>query len=475
MDWDFDGEEFDEEAKLRDETRKILELPDLPVQRHVRPRAGAGRPRRGGLARDRGAALARAARATPRRARPGVRLEQFPTPGGAAGGDDVLVGRIRRDPTVENGLALFLAGDNLRKGAALNAIQIAELAARRRSASRLDLRDESRSTLAAGARRRRRSSPPATSPRAARPATRRPRRSWRGPGHRGRPRRRRLRPRHRRGVRDCYSWRRFRARTRAALGNHEYGTGKADAAIAYFRLPRRGYYSYELGSWHVVVINSNCRPAGGCGAARRSSAGSPATSPHPGGCTVAYMHHPRFSSGLHGSERRSRHSGGRCAAAARTSCSPATTTTTSASRRSTGSGRSSSAPAAAAITRCSTACPRARLSTTGRTAVLRLTLRPARTTGGSCRSPARCSATPAQAAAANLRALRDGRRRERLFDNPKNTRPLALGDRHQAAELEPSKLDPARPGPAEAEVGQEVARKDRAVDEKALVGDSPSG
>jgi aspartate-semialdehyde dehydrogenase len=56
-----------------------------------------------------------------------VRLEAFPTPGQAARGDDVLVGRIRRDPTVENGLALFVVGDNLRKGAALNAIQIAEL------------------------------------------------------------------------------------------------------------------------------------------------------------------------------------------------------------------------------------------------------------------------------------------------------------------------------------------------------------
>ena len=59
--------------------------------------------------------------------KPGITLEQFPTPGGAAGRDDVLVGRIRKDPTTENGLALFLAGDNLRKGAALNAIQIAEL------------------------------------------------------------------------------------------------------------------------------------------------------------------------------------------------------------------------------------------------------------------------------------------------------------------------------------------------------------
>jgi aspartate-semialdehyde dehydrogenase len=65
------------------------------------------------------------------RAAPGVRVVDFPTPGQAAGIDDVLVGRIRRDRAAENGLALFLVGDNLRKGAALNAIQIAELLARR--------------------------------------------------------------------------------------------------------------------------------------------------------------------------------------------------------------------------------------------------------------------------------------------------------------------------------------------------------
>jgi aspartate-semialdehyde dehydrogenase len=60
-------------------------------------------------------------------AAPSVRVDDFPSPGKAAGIDEVLVGRIRRDPTVENGIALFLASDNLRKGAALNAIQIAEL------------------------------------------------------------------------------------------------------------------------------------------------------------------------------------------------------------------------------------------------------------------------------------------------------------------------------------------------------------
>jgi acid phosphatase type 7 len=103
--------------------------------------------------------------------------------------------------------------------------------------------------------------------------------------------------------RDCYSWARFRSRTRAALGNHEYGTGRADAAIAYFGLPRAGYYSYELGGWHVIVLNSNCGPAGGCGDGspqqRWLTAELAASSAR---CALAYMHHPRFSSGLHGSD-----------------------------------------------------------------------------------------------------------------------------------------------------------------------------
>ena len=126
MDWSFDGVEFEEEEKLREETRKILELPALPVSATcVRVPVLVGHAEAVWLEtrepltpEDATAILADA---------PGLRLEQFPTPGGAAGRDDVLVGRIRKDTTVENGLALFIAGDNLRKGAALNAIQIAEL------------------------------------------------------------------------------------------------------------------------------------------------------------------------------------------------------------------------------------------------------------------------------------------------------------------------------------------------------------
>jgi len=126
MDWDFDGVEFDEEAKLRDETRKILELPELPISATcVRVPVLVGHAEAVWLeteeplsAEQASALLAQA---------PGVRVEQFPTPGKAAGGDEVLVGRVRADTTAANGLVLFLAGDNLRKGAALNAIQIAEL------------------------------------------------------------------------------------------------------------------------------------------------------------------------------------------------------------------------------------------------------------------------------------------------------------------------------------------------------------
>jgi aspartate-semialdehyde dehydrogenase len=126
MEWDFDGEEFDEESKLREESRKILELADLPIQATcVRVPVMVGHAEavwiefEDDLSPERARELLAAA--------PSVRLEEFPSPRKAVGGDDVLVGRIRRDPTTARSLALFLACDNLRKGAALNAIQIAEL------------------------------------------------------------------------------------------------------------------------------------------------------------------------------------------------------------------------------------------------------------------------------------------------------------------------------------------------------------
>jgi aspartate-semialdehyde dehydrogenase len=132
MDWAFDGVEFDEESKLRAETRKILELPELPISATcVRVPVLIGHAEavwvetEEPLTADRARALLGAA--------PGIRLTDFPTPRDATGIDDVLVGRVREDPTADNGLVLLVVGDNLRKGAALNAIQIAELLLERRA------------------------------------------------------------------------------------------------------------------------------------------------------------------------------------------------------------------------------------------------------------------------------------------------------------------------------------------------------
>ena len=131
MDWDYDGEEFEEESKLRDETRKILELPELPLSvTCVRVPVPVGHAESVWVETEQPLSAQRAREVLA--AAESVRVEEFPTPGQAAGGDEALVGRIRRDPAAENGLSLFLACDNLRKGAALNGIQIAELVLSRR-------------------------------------------------------------------------------------------------------------------------------------------------------------------------------------------------------------------------------------------------------------------------------------------------------------------------------------------------------
>jgi aspartate-semialdehyde dehydrogenase len=129
MDWDWEDDETDEESKLRAETRKIMELPDLPVSATtvrvpilVAHSEAIWIETEEPLTPEQAAEILRGA--------PSVRvldLPAYPTPADAAGGDEVLVGRIRRDHASENGLALFLSCDNLRKGAALNALQIAEL------------------------------------------------------------------------------------------------------------------------------------------------------------------------------------------------------------------------------------------------------------------------------------------------------------------------------------------------------------
>jgi aspartate-semialdehyde dehydrogenase len=126
MDWELDGDEFSEEWKLRAETRKILDLPDLPVHAtcvRVPVRVGHAQAvwveTHERLAPDDARDVLAAA--------PHVCLSHLPTPRQAAGSNEVLVGRVREDSTEKRGLALWIVCDNLRKGAALNAIQIAEL------------------------------------------------------------------------------------------------------------------------------------------------------------------------------------------------------------------------------------------------------------------------------------------------------------------------------------------------------------
>jgi aspartate-semialdehyde dehydrogenase len=127
MDWTWDGDETDEESKIRAEARKILELPDLPISATtVRVPVMVGHAEsvwielEDGLSAEQAEAILRDA--------PSVRLVDIPTPAAAAQTEDVLVGRIRADRAADgNGLVLFLACDNLVKGAALNALQIAEL------------------------------------------------------------------------------------------------------------------------------------------------------------------------------------------------------------------------------------------------------------------------------------------------------------------------------------------------------------
>jgi hypothetical protein len=106
---------------------------------------------------------------------------------------------------------------------------------------------------------------------------------------------------------NCYdpAWGRFKDRTRPAMGNHEYGELTASAYFQYWGAqagpPGKGFYSYDLGSWHIVVLNTNCgaKNLGGCGT------GSPEETwlkedlaKHTDACIIAYGHHALFSSGV---------------------------------------------------------------------------------------------------------------------------------------------------------------------------------
>lgn len=113
---------------------------------------------------------------------------------------------------------------------------------------------------------------------------------------------------------QCYevTWGRLKSRTRPAPGNHEFHAAGATPYFEHFGPaagdPKTGYYSYELGAWHIIVLNSECKDVGGC------EAGSPQEkwlradlAAHPAACTLAYWHKPLFSSGsAHGNDLTSK-------------------------------------------------------------------------------------------------------------------------------------------------------------------------
>jgi aspartate-semialdehyde dehydrogenase len=122
--------ETNEEQKLRDESRKILDIPDLRVSGTcVRVPVFTGHSLSINAEFTRPLSVEHAVEVLT--GAPGVELTDVPTPLQAAGRDPSYVGRIRQDPGVagNRGLAFFVSNDNLRKGAALNAVQIAELVA----------------------------------------------------------------------------------------------------------------------------------------------------------------------------------------------------------------------------------------------------------------------------------------------------------------------------------------------------------
>ena len=124
--------ETDEEKKLRNESRKILGVPDLLVSGTcVRVPVFTGHSLQVNAEFEKPLTAVRAREILA--ATPGVELVDVPTPLKAAGADPSLVGRIRQDEGVPDnrGLAMFISNDNLRKGAALNAVQIAEIVAAR--------------------------------------------------------------------------------------------------------------------------------------------------------------------------------------------------------------------------------------------------------------------------------------------------------------------------------------------------------
>ena len=102
------------------------------------------------------------------------------------------------------------------------------------------------------------------------------------------------------------SWGQYFDKIFPATGNHEYQVSGAPGYFSYFtnHPPNaarptggqgKGYYSFDVGEWHMIVLNSNCSGAGGCGAGSPQETWLKADlAAHTNACTLAYWHHPRF-------------------------------------------------------------------------------------------------------------------------------------------------------------------------------------
>ena len=105
---------------------------------------------------------------------------------------------------------------------------------------------------------------------------------------------------------NCYNptWGRHKARTKPSVGNHEYLTSGASGYFNYFGAaagdPKKGYYSYDRGDWHVIVLNSNCSQVPCAAGSAQDTWLRADLAAHPNKCTLAYFHAPLYSSGQHG-------------------------------------------------------------------------------------------------------------------------------------------------------------------------------
>lgn len=110
--------------------------------------------------------------------------------------------------------------------------------------------------------------------------------------------------------RKCYdpTWGRFKARTRPVPGNHDWETRGLAGYVGYYGAAAQGpggtsWYSFDVGAWHVIMLDSMCDHVGGCDPA--SPQGTWLASDlaaHDNACTMAIFHFPRFSSGEHGND-----------------------------------------------------------------------------------------------------------------------------------------------------------------------------